>query len=131
MRRAAQPFKPPRVSILPQPTFGAVYSHSIAEAVKQLDHELSLETWDGRKARVSNSIRHDDRDFVPGRIGSGIEHAIGFPPPSKPFGSPAKLIASMRDFLLHYAQLTSETAALLVVFALASWFADCIPVAPV
>ena len=133
MRRAAQPFRPPQISILPQPTFGAVYSHSIAEAVKHPDHEheLSLETWDGRKAKVSNSIRHDDRDFVPGRIGSGIVRAIRFPPPSKPFGSPAKLIASMRDFLLHYAQLTPETAALLVVFALASWFPECIPVAPV
>ena len=55
MRRAAQPFRPPQISILPQPTFGAVYSHSIAEAVKHPDHEheLSLETWDGRKAKVS------------------------------------------------------------------------------
>jgi hypothetical protein len=119
----AQPSKPSQ----PQPIFGTVSSPLITETVIQPDHpnELCLETWNGHKAQISTSARFGDREFVPGRIGSGMGRAIRFPPPSKPFGSPAKLIASMRDFLLHYAQLTPETAALLVVFALASWFSDC------
>ena len=74
---------------------------------------------------------HRGQKLVPATVGKNLARAVRFPPPSKPFGSPAKLIASMRDFLFHYTQLTPETAALLVAFALASWFADCIPVAPV
>jgi hypothetical protein len=37
----------------------------------------------------------------------------------------------MLQFLTHYAHLLPDSAALLVAFVLASWFPDCIPVAPV
>jgi hypothetical protein len=37
----------------------------------------------------------------------------------------------MLEFLSRYAHLLPDVAALLVAFALASWFPDCIPVAPV
>ena len=54
-----------------------------------------------------------------------------FPPPSEPFGSPAELIVSLRDFLSPHANLQPELTDLLVAFALATWFCDCMPVAPV
>jgi thiol-disulfide isomerase/thioredoxin len=37
----------------------------------------------------------------------------------------------MLELLSHYARLQHDAAVLLVAFAVASWFPDCIPVAPV
>ena len=110
MRGPAQSSKPSQLSKVPQPIFGAVFSPLITETVIRPDqsHELCFEIWNGHNAQISNSIRYGDREFVPGRICAGMGRAVRFPPPSKPFGSPAKLMASMRGFLFHYAQLAPE-----------------------
>ena len=115
------------------PTFGAATNGFTLEAISDSDqaYQLRFEDWDGRRAKTVDVAHHRGQKLVPATVGKNLARAVRFPPPSKPFGSPAKLIASMRDFLFHYTQLTPETAALLVAFALASWFADCIPVAPV
>ena len=85
--------KTPKSAKAPTPSFGEVFSHSVIETVihrAQVD-ELQFEIWDGHKAQISNSTRYGDREFVPGRIGSGMGRAIRFPPPSKPFGSSSKI----------------------------------------
>ena len=56
---------------------------------------------------------------------------VRFPVTSTSFGSTAKLVASMREFLSRYIRLAPEAADLLMAFALASHFVDCLPVAPV
>ena len=67
----------------------------------------------------------------PEEFAPAIGRAVRFPPPSMAFGSPTKLMISMRSFLVRYVQLAPGTAALLVAFAVASWFRDCLPIAPV
>ena len=52
-------------------------------------------------------------------------------PPSLPFGSAPKLISSIRDLLSTYAHLRPEARDLLIAFGLATWFCDCMLVAPV
>ena len=135
-RPCAQPSPPsttPQSAEAPTPIFGAVFSHSVTETVihPAHAHELRFETWNGHKAKISNSMRYGGGEFIPGRICAGIGRAVRFPPPSMPFGSPTKLMASMRSFLVRYVQLAPGTAALLVAFAVASWFHDCLPIAPV
>ncbi len=71
------------------------------------------------------------RTYTPAPIVGGLVNAVRFPSTSKSFGSGAKLTASMREFLSRYVGLAAEAADLLIAFALASFFVDCLPVAPV
>ena len=72
------------------------------------------------------------RLHVPARADCpGTYPVVRFPLTSKPFGSAAKLTASMLAFLHRYAHLTPDVAAVLVAFAVASWFVDCVSVAPI
>ena len=113
--------------------FAVVLPELIVEAVlaPNLPKKLHLQTWDGRKAATMPSISHCGLTYQPRPIAGGLAHAIRFPPTSKPFGSAAKLTASMREFLSRYFGLAPHAADLLIAFALASYFVDCFPVAPV
>lgn len=65
MRGAAQPSKLSHLPNAPQPSFGAVFSHSITETVIDPEdpHKLTFETWNGGKTKTSNFVRHGDREF--------------------------------------------------------------------
>lgn len=92
---------------------------------------LLLHTWNGRRTTTVRKIEHGGVSYIPKNLASGLVQSVRFGPPSLPFGSPAKVISSLRDFLLTYARLQPEAADLLVAFALATWFCDSMPVAPV
>jgi hypothetical protein len=94
-------------------------------------NQLRLHTWDGRQAATTPTTSYRGRTYTPAPIVAGLANSVRFPATSKSFGSGAKLTASMREFLSRFANLTAEAADLLIAFALASFFVDCLPVAPV
>src|SRR3984893_13815170 len=112
--------------------FGAIFPKLTIESILDPDYpnQLRLHTWDRRKYATGPSILHGGHTYRPASIGSGLAQNVRFPAASKPFGSTPKLCASMLEFLSRFAQLLPDAAALVVAFALASWFADCVPVAP-
>src|ERR1039458_608604 len=114
-------------------TFGVVLPDLIIESILDPDHpnQLRLHTWDGRKAATTPTTSYRGCTYTPAPIAGGLANAVRFPATSKPFGSAAKLTASMREFLSRYVGLAPEAAALLIAFALATYFVDCLPVAPV
>ena len=114
-------------------TFGAVVSNLTIESVHDPDrlNKLQLHTWDGRTFRTAPTVNCGGHTFTPAPIASGLTHAVRFPMTSKSFGSSSQLIASMFEFLSRHASLTPDAAFLLVAFALSSWLADCVPVAPI
>ena len=114
-------------------TFGAVLPNLVIESVIDPDrsNQLRLHTWDGSRFATKPTVSYCGRTYQPAPIARGLTQVVRFPVTSKPFGSAAKLIASMLAFLSRYANLTPDVAALLVAFALASWFVDCVPVAPI
>jgi hypothetical protein len=92
---------------------------------------LLLHTWDGSKAATTTQpVRYRGRNYTPASIAGGLVEAVRFPVTSKPFESTACLTAAMREFLCRYVVLAPEAADLLIAFALASHFVDCISVAP-
>ncbi len=113
-------------------TFGLVWPDFVIESVIDPDHpnQLRLHTWDGRKATTVPTARHRGSTYTPAPIAAGLAQAVRFPSSSRTFGSARKLADSMLAFLHRYAHLSPDAACLLVAFCLASWFSDCLPVAP-
>ena len=124
----SQPARTPEVQ-----TFGAVLPGLAIESIVDPHHpeQLRLHTWDRQKFATAPTITYRGCTYAPSSIATGLARAVRFPSTSKPFGSAQRLTSSMLKFLTRYAHLRPDVAALLVAFALASWFPDCIPVAPV
>jgi hypothetical protein len=114
-------------------TFGVVLPDLIIESILDPDHpnQLRLHTWDGRKAATTPTASYRGCTYTPAPVAGGLANAVRFPATSKPFGSAARLTASMLEFLSRYLGLAPDAAVLLIAFALASYFVDCFPVAPV
>jgi len=114
-------------------TFGEALPGMILESVVDTDHlgQLRLHAWNGRRTTTAQRVEHGGISYVSRTPASGLVQSVRFAPPSLPFGSTSKLLFSLRDFLSTYAHLQAEVADLLVAFALATWFCDCMVVAPV
>jgi hypothetical protein len=114
-------------------TFGIILPNLIVESILDSDHpnQLQLHRWDGRQATTEPTTSYHGRMYTSAPIATGLAQAVHFPNASKAFGNAAELTTSMLNFLTRYAHLSPDAAALLVAFALASWFPDCVPVAPI
>lgn len=114
-------------------TFGAVLPNLVIEAIldQSYPNQLRLHTWNGRKAATGPTATFRGCTYTPAPIAGGLARAVRFSARSKSFGSAENLTSSILDFLIRYAHLSTDAAPLLVAFALASWFPDCVPVAPV
>jgi hypothetical protein len=126
--RSAQAHRTSRIQV-----FCVALPKLVIEAVLDPDHpdELRLHTWDGRSAATTAATSHRGYTYAPAALCRGLATRVRFPVTSKAFGSTARLVASMREFLSRYIGLAPEAAFLLIAFALASHFVDCLPVAPV
>ena len=114
-------------------TLGGALSGMIVEAVvdPRDSNHLRLHTWNGRRATTTTRLEHNGTSYIPMNLTSRLVQSVRFARPSVPFGSTHKLILSLRDFLSKYSHLQPEVADLLVAFAFATWFCDCMPMAPV
>jgi hypothetical protein len=119
--------------ILSIQTFGVVLPSLFIESILDPEHQnrLQLHTWNGVKAGTTPTTSHRGRTYTPAPIAGGLARAVRFGAPSKPYRSTTELTGSMRSFLSRYAGLAPDAAAILIAFALASYFVDCLPVAPV
>lgn len=113
-------------------TFGAALPNLMMEAVVDQNHpdQLRLHSWDGRKAATTPTIRYRGCTYTAAPLEAGLSRAVRFPSSSTAFGTATQLTALMLKFLDGYATLLPDAAALMVAFALASWFVDCFSVAP-
>ena len=70
----------------PTPTFGAVFSHSVIEAVIHPAHddELRFETWNRGNAKISNSVVYGGREFIPEESAPEQGASYVFPRRAKP-----------------------------------------------
>jgi hypothetical protein len=112
--------------------FGVVLPDLMIEAIVDQSHptQLRLHTWDGRAAGTTSTVSFRGCRYTAAPVAAGLSRAVRFPGSSKPFGTAAQLTSSMLKFLGRYANLPPDVAALVGAFALASWFGDCLPVAP-
>ena len=102
------------------------------EAVRDSDNpkQLLLHSWDGKKTATQRTIGYKGLTYAPLAV-TGLVQGVRFPSKGKSFGSEAKLVAEMTTFLARYSAVSGDAAAVLTAFVLASWFVDCLQVAPV
>jgi hypothetical protein len=114
-------------------TLGATLPDLMLEAVLDPGHsgQLQLHTWNGRRSTTKTKLEHRGASYIPMKLTSSVVQLVRFAPPSLPYGSTRRLVSCLREFLSTYARLQPEECDLLVAFALASWFCDCMTVAPV
>jgi hypothetical protein len=114
-------------------TFDHVFDGQIVECVRDPGdpENLLLDTWNGHRSKTAPTFEHEGISFVAKSLAGELVRVIGFPPPSRAFGSTSDLIQSLRTFLSTYAHLRTEDEDVLVAFALATWFCDLMPIAPV
>ncbi len=103
------------------------------EAVTDPEHpgQLLLHTWDGERASTVAEVEHGGVSYIPKTLGNSLARWVRFPPPSQEYDSTEAIVSSLRDFLSTYAHLRPEVLDLLVAFVMATWFCDCMPMAPV
>ncbi|MCU1299983.1 MAG: hypothetical protein JWQ87_267 [Candidatus Sulfotelmatobacter sp.] len=94
-------------------------------------HKLRLHTWDGRKTATALITRVCRHTYIPVPIVGALAAAVRFPTTSRSFGTAAKLTASIREYSSRYVRLGKEAIDILIAFALASYFVDCLPVSPI
>jgi hypothetical protein len=123
--RLARPARMPCIRI-----YDAVLPDLAIETIRDPANQLLLHTWNGRKVATVPTVSHLGHTYTSASIATGLAQAVRFPSTCKAFGSTEQLTSSMLRFLTRYAHLLPDAAGLLIAFALASWFADCIPVVP-
>lgn len=113
--------------------FGLVQPDFALEAVVSPNrpNRLSLHVKQGRHFVTTRQVVHGGTGYIAPDLPGGIGKLVRFGPPSQRFGSTAELISSLRTFLSTYARPVPEALDLLVAFALATWFCDAMPAAPV
>ncbi len=115
-------------------TLGESLPDLILEAVADPSHNgrLRLHTWNSRhQSTTTRRLEHAGAWYVPMRLPSGLVQSVRFAPRSAAFGSTSKLVCALRDFLSKYSLLQPELVDLLTAFAMATWFCDCMTMAPV
>lgn len=97
--------------ILPEVRFEAVLSPGRANS-------LQFHFRQGVRFGTSPQVRHQESIYVPAKLAPGLGQAVLFPPPSRNFGSPAKLVASMSELISNFGNIPGDDASLLAAFAL-------------
>jgi hypothetical protein len=114
-------------------TYGEVFPNLLIEAVVDLEdpNHLRLQTWDGRRSMTGSRVSCQGRTYIAGPVCAGLTQAVRFPPSSRPFESVARLVSSMHEMFCSYANPSADAASILTGFSFASWFVDCLPIAPI
>ena len=112
--------------------FGVVLPDLMIEAILDQNRptQLRLQTWDGRRVATPLTVSFHGCTYTAAPVACGLSRAVRFPGTSKAFGTVAQLTSSMLKVLDRYSNFQHDAAALIVAFCLASWFAECFPVAP-
>jgi hypothetical protein len=90
----------------------------------------ALIRWHGCKGRISASVRYEGRRYVPETLNPGVFAAMNFPSAPAEYGSTSDLVERVAGFLETQVQLTPHDSTLAAAWILASWVADCLPLAP-
>ena len=82
----------------------------------------------GKRTTTSRQIDLAGRHYIPRKMDPGLVQQLRLPTESLPYGSTAELVAQISSILTSVSELFADDAFLCAVFAIASCFADLLPV---
>ena len=89
---------------------------------------LGLLMWNGHRAIVSRRVVHLGHAYVPLELHPSVRRALWLPSGVCAFGTAAQLFEKLVAVTAKFTDLDRHFQELLVVFVLASWLADLLPV---
>src|SRR5581483_2820169 len=114
-------------------TAGEVFDDGgMIELVRDADQpsQLALLISAEGKHEVLPSFEHQNQVYVPVALDRTTTKAIRLPTHAAEFGTITDLLASMTAAIERFTALPTNTARCAAVLALATWFTDCSPEAP-
>ena len=90
----------------------------------------NLLLWNGVAATISSELKHDEQTYVAPEITASLYHAIRLPIKSTGYGSLEDLFSGIAELFRNHSGLSDRQSRLLTAFALTTWVADRLPIAP-
>jgi hypothetical protein len=101
------------------------------DLIKDHDHgNLKFLIWADGKTHVARHVDHEGLRFVVPLLDPSVVSALRVPTIAKSCPSIGELFLQIRSHVATYLDITCEAAFLVVAFALTTWFADRLPIAP-
>jgi hypothetical protein len=113
------------------PIAGKVLSNgSMLELVRIPNGELNLLICDGKSANTAAQFVQHDETFVPLRVEPAILRSMRLPSNIAEYGSTRKLFTETSSLISRVTDGGDRVVQLLTFTMFATWFPDCLPVAP-
>ncbi|HEX4001794.1 MAG TPA: hypothetical protein VHX36_04050 [Candidatus Acidoferrales bacterium] len=115
----------------PVPTAGRAFADgSMLELVRIPGGDLNLLAWDGKSAKIAAQLAHNDGTYAPLSVDPVILRSMPLPSNVAKYGSTRELFIEISSLISRVTGAGDSFVHLLTFFTLATWFADCLPVAP-
>jgi hypothetical protein len=103
---------------------------SLIELVKESSEsrEVVLQHRAGKHTTTSRQIDHAGKHYIPIKMNPGLVQQLRLPTENLPYGSTAELVNQISSILMQVSGLSAVDAFLCAVFAIASCFADFLPI---
>ena len=86
--------------------------------------------WDGNTEVVGPRVEHDGRIYEAPELPPSLYQATRLPSHCSDYVSARDLLAALTDLFRQHFHLSERVANLPACFAISSWLADCLPIAP-
>lgn len=86
--------------------------------------------WDAQRVKVADRFVRDGSIYVPVSIEPTIVQAVRFPTGATQYGSTRELYNEISQFIAQVTHLNERAVAQIAFFVISTWFADCLPLAP-
>jgi hypothetical protein len=86
--------------------------------------------WNGSTASIRPSFKIDGRLYKPIRLSRNLLRNLRLPVPPRPYGSVEKLVERIGTAFQQRAYLQADVARLLACCCIATWFPECLELAP-
>jgi hypothetical protein len=94
------------------------------------DSGLGLLFWDGEQSIIAPQIKHGGKIYEPLNLHPSLREAVKLPREAAPYGKTEPLVANVREIFERYLGLPVREATLLALWAITTWFSDCVSSPP-
>jgi hypothetical protein len=94
------------------------------------ESKLALLFWNGEQSIIASQIKHGGKIYEPLNLHPSLREAVKFPRGAASYGTTETLVANVREIFERYVGLPGREATLLALWAITTWFADCVSKPP-